>query len=106
MIAEYKGANGQPPQIPPEVVANLHHRVMIGHAGPNRSTALCGDFHWKAKNNRWTLNYVLVHSRVKLKGGAELLVSTLYESMQITGHPMTIVPLKASGQEGRHNGKV
>ena len=103
MIAEYKGNNSLPPVIPPEVMAQMRYRVLIGHAGPNRSTVLCGDHHWNSKNNRWTLEYALTSARVQHKDKSQQYVSTLYESMVIIGHPMTIVPMKSTTPEGRHN---
>lgn len=100
MIAEYKGNNGQPPVIQTEVMAQMQFRVLIGHAGPNRSTVLCRDYHWNVKNNRWTLDYALTNTRVQHKDKSQQYVSTLYESMVIIGHPMTIVPMKSTAKAG------
>ena len=100
MIAEYKGQNGRPAEIPPEVMREMHFRVLIGHAGKDRSSLLCRGYTWNDKNNRWTLEYALVNSRIYLKDKSQLLVSTLYETMVIVGHPMTIIPMKAQGRNG------
>lgn len=100
MIAEYKGTNGRPAEIPPEVMRELHFRVLIGHAGKDRSSVLCRGYTWNTKNNRWTLEYALASARIYLKDKSQVFVSTLYESMVVIGHPMTIVPMKAQGTNG------
>ena len=100
MLAEYKGQNGRPAEIPPEVMREMHFRVLIGHAGKDRSSVVCRDYTWNSKNNRWTLEYALVNARIYLKDKSQVYVSTLYETMVIVGHPMTIIPMKVQGRDG------
>lgn len=102
MIAEYKGSNGKPADIPAEVLSQMQFRVLIGQAGPNRSTVLCRDYTWNSKNNRWTLEYALVNARIQLRDKSQVYVSTLYESMVLVGHPLAIVPMKSKGKGAAH----
>jgi len=106
MIAEYKGKDGLPAQIPPEVMAEMRFRVLIGHAGPHRSMVLCRDYNWNKLRNRWYLRYVLTNARRQTKDKVQVYVSTLYGEMQVVDHPMTIVPMKSTTPEGRHNAET